>query len=1042
MTRADHDETSAGMKRRALFGATAGAGLAVAGAGAAVAKPGKGKGKGRRHGLGPASSSGFPRGLSRQFRNPSSATAAGFRWWWPHGLVDPTEIAREVDQVARAGFGVLEIADVTHSLRARNIDIDVSKHGWGTASWKRGVKAALAQGAKRGVSIDITVGPSWPAAVRTITPDSDAACTELIHGTIEVAAGETHEGALPSPALEPHEGVTESHLVTVQAHRVTGEVRDRNGNVTAVLLDRDSYVDLRGEVKGDQLTWTAPADPAEGTWIIFAAWRRGSAQEPEAGPHTSPKSYVVDHFSAAGSKAVIDLWKRTILDASMRRLLRAAGGNLFEDSLEIETEATIWTPRLPVEFSKRRGYGVLPWLPFLVELDEKYLFSVAGTEDPATADAVATNQVRDDFNQTLSDLYLAHHLEPLQKFAGTLGMGLRVQPYGLETDTTEHAAALTVPETESLGFKNLDDYRVLTGGRDIAGRTILSCEAICYNGAAYNTTWGANTTSPTAQNQALFTLNSIFAAGVNQAMIHGFPYADAPEVTWPGFAAFSPYYNGAIGYGEAWGPRTPQWKHIPGIAAYLARTQMVLRTGRPTYDIVFLRQKGWASTGVGPFWVTNTGTGLGWSHSFITAPLLLRNDVRFSGGRLAPNGPAYKVMVIGPDKMRSREMTIDLAAARKVLSLARRGMPVVLVVDGSADWATQALPVGRTDDAAVAEVRRIMRALLALRTTRQVVEAEIGTALDELGVTSDVQHETSTVQHVRRQLGDVDLYYLANARHAENRRLSRVTQDVWLTATDRRAVPWQLDSWSGETRRLMGYERSGNRIRVRVDLEPGESVIIALADPGRSARTPSVRLAEATDVRVRDERTELRVTTPGAHAVTWSDGRRSTVQVDRVREPIEPTDWSLELSDWRPGDSATETVKETHRADLDALGPWSAIAEFADVSGIGRYVTEIDLGEDWRGTDGAVLELGDVNDTFRVLVNGVPLPPCDPLVGSVDLGFRLRPGRNRIEVEVASTLLNRLRVVTPDVYGVAGRQTYGLTGPVRVVPYVQRPIRR
>ena len=159
----------------------------------------------------------------------------------------------------------------------------------------------------------------------------------------------------------------------------------------------------------------------------------------------------------------------------------------------------------------------------------------------------------------LSDLYLDHHLRPLQDFAESLGLGLRVQAYGLEIDTTYDAAVLDIAETESLGFNNLDDFRIMAGGRDIGGRTILSCEAICYAGAAYNTTWGANSTSPTAPNQALFTLNSIFAAGVNQAMIHGFAYDVAPGVTWPGFAAFSPYYNGAIGFGEAWGPRTPQW---------------------------------------------------------------------------------------------------------------------------------------------------------------------------------------------------------------------------------------------------------------------------------------------------------------------------------------------------------------------------------------------------------------------------------------------------------------------------------------------------
>jgi hypothetical protein len=40
-------------------------------------------------------------------------------------------------------------------------------------------------------------------------------------------------------------------------------------------------------------------------------------------------------------------------------------------------------------------------------------------------------------------------------------------------------------------------------------------------------------------------------------------------------------------------------------------------------------------------------------------------------------------------------------------------------------------------------------------------------------------------------------------------------------------------------------------------------------------------------------------------------------------------------------------------------------------------------------------------------------------------------------VEVATTLLNRLRVVTPAVYGPAKPQAYGLLGPVRLTPYGQ-----
>jgi hypothetical protein len=43
-------------------------------------------------------------------------------------------------------------------------------------------------------------------------------------------------------------------------------------------------------------------------------------------------------------------------------------------------------------------------------------------------------------------------------------------------------------------------------------------------------------------------------------------------------------------------------------------------------------------------------------------------------------------------------------------------------------------------------------------------------------------------------------------------------------------------------------------------------------------------------------------------------------------------------------------------------------------------------------------------------------------------------------VEVATTLLNRLRVSDPGVYGIASRQAFGLVGPVLIVPYREKVI--
>ncbi len=165
--------------------------------------------------------------------------------------------------------------------------------------------------------------------------------------------------------------------------------------------------------------------------------------------------------------------------------------------------------------------------------------------------------------------------------------------------------------------------------------------------------------------------------------------------------------------------------------------------------------------------MTNNGTKLGWSHSFMSASLLELESAKVRGGRLAPDGPAYKALVIGPDSLRSEAVTMDIDGAKRVLALGRAGLPIVLIGDWSA-----VTPVGRDDEAATAEVRSLMGQVAALSTTRTVPEAEVGNALAALGVTRDVEHADSTVMHVRRAHGDVDLYYLANARHAENRRLN------------------------------------------------------------------------------------------------------------------------------------------------------------------------------------------------------------------------------------------------------------------------------
>ncbi|MBC7269939.1 MAG: alpha-L-rhamnosidase, partial [Streptomyces sp.] len=662
---------------------------------------------------------------------------------------------------------------------------------------------------------------------------------------------------------------------------------------------------------------------------------------------------------------------------------------------------------------------LLPYLPVLVLDNSNQVFAF---------EAQLTRQIRKDFWDTVSDLFNRHHLRALRDWSHSLGMSLRSQPYGLQTDAIASAAVLDIPEGESLGFKNLDDYRCLAGGRDMAGNTVLSCEAGAYNGSAYSTTW----------DRFLRTMGGTYAAGVNQTVVHGFSYATVPGVAWPGFAAFSPY-NGASGYGESWGPRQPTWDHMPDIAGYLGRVHRVLQTGTVRADVAVFRQTGYSATGIGASWFTSTGIPLGWTHQFLSGPLLDLPSATVARGRLAPDGPAYKALFVETDFFYGSTPTLTVDDARKILALAEAGLPVVML--GAFDEAlTPGVPAAGDTD----RLRAIVARLLALPHVEHIIDkTAVGDALARLGIVPDVRHATaSTLLNAHRATPEADFYYFCNGKHAETVKppVAAIDHDVTLRRTNGGAtVPYLLDPWTGEAVRIARYTRDGDDFTVRLALQPGQATIVALGRPGlfgdRHGNRPYAVATDAERLLFTSRGLTLRATTAGTYTTRLSQGRTVTTTVPAVPEPITPTRWELEAEDWQPGATATRTERTRRTLTLDTLLPWSRIPELADSAGVGLYRTTVRLPNGWDASHGALLELGQVSDTCRVTVNGVPMPPVDRIHPVVDLGPALRRGTNVIEVEVATPLINRLRVAQPAVFGAVARQDHGLVGPVRLVPY-------
>jgi hypothetical protein len=565
----------------------------------------------------------------------------------------------------------------------------------------------------------------------------------------------------------------------------------------------------------------------------------------------------------------------------------------------------------------------------------------------------------------------------------------------------------------------------------MGGRTILSSEVGAYHGGAYSTTW----------RRILRSICGEYAAGMNLTVLHGFSYADAPGATWPGFAAFSPY-NGGPGFAESWGPRHPSWRHAAGIAGFMARTQTVLQTGTSKVDAAVLRQRGFSGTGLGAPWFTAgmgaSPTSVGWTHQFLSPRLLELPSAGVSRGLLAPDGPAYKVLVLEGDLFAGREPSLEVSTAERLLELARDGLPIVII----GAWDNARVP-GIAKPGENARLQEVVDELLAMPSVRNVADRPfVPDALDDLGLEPDVIYsERSSLLTAHRVDKGVDYYYLSNGFHADASVVNRISHTVSLRRNNPGAVPYTLNAWTGRIERVALYEDEGpDRVRIHVTLEPGETTIIAIGrrdwHNDKAGRRRHATHSDADEVRYTERGVAVRALQAGTYTTTLSDGETVVTEVAELPALPRLSDWSLAVEDWQPGDSATETIKANHELALEELTPWTEIPELQDVSGIGRYTTSVDLGSEWRYGLGAYLELGEVVDTADVIVNGQLLPPIDPMNPVADVGPYLRAGANTIEIEVATTLLNRLRVVNPNAFGSVSRQRYGLMGPVRLVPYV------
>ncbi len=189
----------------------------------------------------------------------------------------------------------------------------------------------------------------------------------------------------------------------------------------------------------------------------------------------------------------------------------------------------------------------------------------------------------------------------------------------------------------------------------------------------------------------------------------------------------------------------------------------------------------------------------------------------------------------------------------------------------------------------------------------------------------------------------------------------------------------------------------------------------------------------------------MRAAKAGSYTTTLDNGTQVTTALQDAPAAIDLTSaaWHIDAEDWQPqnpygtlGSAGTLTNKIPVSVDITGLKAWPDIPALANASGIGNYSTTVNLPAGWDASYGAVLNLGQVTDTFTLTVNGTPVAvnQVDP---TVDVGPYLHAGANTIAVRVTTTYNNRLYALDTTVKNRGIIQNYGLVGPVVLTPYRQ-----
>jgi hypothetical protein len=508
-----------------------------------------------------------------------------------------------------------------------------------------------------------------------------------------------------------------------------------------------------------------PRAGAQTALFFIASHTRQQVKRPAAGA----EGYVLDHFA----RAAIDEHLADVATPLLTAFGSQPPNSVFSDSLE--AYQADWTPDLPAEFEKRRGYDLIPHLPELF---------AGGTQE---ADAV-----RHDWGRTLSDLIRDNYLASLTQFAKAHHTLFRSQTYGEPAVTLADEAVADLPEGEGPQWNSFSFTRWASSASHLYDRNLTSAETWTW---LHSPPFRATPLDMKAEADRMFLL------GVNQFVGHGYPYSPtaAGEPGWSLYAA------------AVFNSHNPWFPVMPDITRYLQRVSWLLRQGQPANDIAILLPEDDAQAAFTPGHVSVTDE----MKKRITPQLMAAildagyNIDYIDAATIDKLGAIlYPVLILPPTDR------IPLSTYKKIESYAKaKG---TLIAYGK----LPSLGPGLMEQNTSAEIAAISARAFRSGGHKGIEVASVSELADALrrALAPDVQTtgQANGLGFIHRKLTGIDVYFVANTSNQP------IDGSIQFRATHSSTEAWDPDSG------LLLQKAQGNRLSLM--LAPYESRVFILHD--------------------------------------------------------------------------------------------------------------------------------------------------------------------------------------------------------------------